>query len=35
MEDEENEGQFLERLKTVADKYKIKIWKMTPSELNK
>lgn len=35
MENEANEGQFWERLKAVADKYKIKIWKMTESELNK
>lgn len=35
MEDEENEGQFFIRLKTVADKYKIQIWKMTDSELIK
>lgn len=33
MEDEDNEGQFFTRLKTVADKYKIKVWKMTPDEL--
>lgn len=33
MEDEENEGQHMDRLKAVADKYKIKVWKMTPEEL--
>lgn len=33
MENEESEGQFMDRLTAVADKYKIKVWKMTGSEL--
>jgi len=33
MENEANEGQFWARLKAVADKYKIQIWKMTEADL--
>lgn len=33
MEDEENEQQFYNRLKEVADKYGIKIWTMTPKDI--
>lgn len=33
MEDEANEGQFFTRLKMVADKYQIKVWKMTGDDL--
>lgn len=33
MENEDNEGQFYDRLKAVADKYGIKTWTMTAEEL--
>lgn len=34
MEDEEKEGHFFNRLKTVADKYGITIWIMTQKDLS-
>lgn len=33
MENEDSEGQFFDRLKAVADKYGIMIWRMTANEL--
>lgn len=33
MEDEANEGQHYDRLKAVADKYKITVWAITPKSL--